>query len=83
LISGEIVRNFDVRKRRGWPVLGGRPCVRYAGDRLADIGWQRKGGPVAAFASDAHVADVPVDVVELETYQLARSPKRAGTSRMA
>ena len=46
--------------------------------RCADIGWQGKGGLISAFASDAHLAGVPVDVIELKMHHFARPESQAG-----
>ena len=35
-------------------------------NRRADICWQGKGGSMTAFAADAHLSDVPVNILKLE-----------------
>ena len=47
-------------------VLRGRPWRRYAAIALPTSVGKGKCGSLAAFASDAHLSGVPVDIVELE-----------------
>ena len=44
----------------------GAPVTQVRGDRCARIRGKGQGGSVTAFASDAHLADIPVNILELE-----------------